>query len=121
MLPQAAMAMQAYSDWAPKEFDESALGKEAANPAADAAAAAAAMNGTAASAAGAAADGAEPQQQEEAKFEYDAATGGPSRILYLGFAVVLDCTLHLPPCSAAVWFDRVTISKLSSLLVARWQ
>jgi hypothetical protein len=87
-LPQAAMAMQAYSDWAPKEFDEDAIGKEAPQPAAGAAAAAggsalagmtdgaAAVDGTAAAANGtaaAASDGA--TQQQAAQFEYDPATG----------------------------------------------
>jgi hypothetical protein len=91
------MAMQAYSDWAPKELDEDAIGKEAPQPVTPATADAAAANGsTSAAAAGgapAAADGAwavdaaaaegtaaaapeaTAQQQQAAQFEYDPATG----------------------------------------------
>ncbi len=98
LLTQAAMAMQAYANWAPKEFDESALGQEAgqerarpdAAAAASAAAAAAAQDTTAAAgdglaqpgaaaAAGPAGVAADAQQQEaeqkQAHFVYDAATG----------------------------------------------
>lgn len=94
---QAAMAMQSYANWAPKEFDENALGQEAgqerAQPdtaAAASAAAAAAQDTTAAAddgtaqsgaaaAAGPAGVAADAQQQEaeqrQAHFVYDAATG----------------------------------------------
>lgn len=118
---QAAMAMQAYSDWAPKELDEDAIGKEAPQPATSAAAEAAAPDGSvsaaAAAADGAAAVGATPAdgtaaaapeaaaaQQQAAQFEYDPATGERRRRM-----AMLDLLLRPQPVRL-LWLTLVLLA-----------